>query len=335
LFDQLQSYKGKKVILELVNGRIISGTVLALDREFIRFNTDDGLGILPVNAVQIIWEARERSLTEKNMEEIAGKLRDSVKTQIACTGAQFACQQQYICRPPDICTGAFSCPFSYVPFQGGSQCPVAFACPGVQFFGFVGPSDMGTPPAGLQPAQSGCHAPFYTEAGPLAGQDDVKSQIACTSFPGFTCARSYICRPPDTCTFSFACPGSYVPGLPSGGGACPFFACRPFVFGCGPFQFGQPCGPFQFGCGPFQFGQPCGPFAFGCGPFTFGCGPFQFGGSQCGVPGGFICPGQQFIGLVGPPGAAQGTATAQPLPPLPPTELAIKQETQNKDETKE
>ena len=159
-------------------------------------------------------------------------------------------------------------------------------------------------------------------------RDSAKAEIACTGGQ-FTCRQQYICRPPDICTFSFACPGRYVPSFPQGGGGCQFFAC-------GPFQFGQPCGPFTFG-------QPCG--------------PFQFGGSQCGVPGGFICPGQQFIGAVGPPGSqcgvpggftcpgfqfagapvmpppgtSPGMGPISPLPPIPPMELSVKGDQKDKE----
>ncbi|OPX89988.1 MAG: hypothetical protein A4E53_01203 [Pelotomaculum sp. PtaB.Bin104] len=263
MLEQLTANQSKKIILELTNGTTISGTVSSVDDEFVRFETDDGVGIISLNNIQIIWEPIKRSLTEENMEALVQKLRDKIKTEIACTGAQFNCSQQYICRPPDTCTGAFACPGSYFPSSGGSQCPVAFACTGTQFYGFVGSQGS-----------------------------DPQAEIACTGFPAFTCSQQYICRPPDLCTFTFACPGRYVPGAPSAGGGCP-------IFFCGPFQFGQPCRPFTFGCGPFQFGQPCGPFTFGCGPFQFGlpCGPFQFGGSQCPTPGGFACPGQQFIGI--------------------------------------
>jgi sRNA-binding regulator protein Hfq len=351
LLEQLKSNIGKTVVIELVNGRKISGTVQSADQQYVRLESDEGNGTIPVQAVYIVWETPSRTLTSENMDEIAEKLRDSVKAEIACTGVRFDCTTRYICSPPHNCSGAFSCPFSFMPSSlGGSQCPVQFACTGTQFYGIVGPPDMGTPP------QFG---------GPVAGQygqDDAKAEIACTSFPGFSCARSYICRPPDTCTFSFACPGSYAPSFPSGGGACPIFFCRPFQFGqpCGPFQFGQPCGPFQFSqpCGPFQFGQPCGPFQFSqpcgpfqfqcrpfqigqpCGPFQFGqpCSPFVFGGSQCGVPGGFTCPGQQFIGIA-PAGAPAGVPTG-PLahkPPLSPMEFSVKDDKQSEDkkETKE
>jgi hypothetical protein len=180
LSEHLQAYIGKNITIELVNGREFSGVVLSADHKFIRVETSEGIGTIPIQAVYIIWESLKRPLTEETMQQLAEKIRAS------------------------------------------------------------------------QTAGSG-----------------IESRISCTSFPGFTCSRQYICRPPDICTFSFACPGSYFPAPPSGGGGCPFFAC-------GPFQFRPPCGPFQFGAP---------------------CGPFQFGGSQCGAPGGFICPGQQFIGI--------------------------------------
>lgn len=286
MLEQLKASQGKKVVLELVNGRMIAGSILSVDEHIVRMETEEGIGSLPVSSVQIIWDTLKRSLTGEDMEQLAEQLKDKFQSKIACSGFQFNCLQSYICRPPDFCTGSFACPGTYVPSQGGSQCPINFGCAGAQFYGFVGPQESGQTNAGEPP----------------------KAEIACTAFPGFSCARSYICRPPDTCSFSFACPGSYVPSFPSGGGACPLFFCSPFLFNqpCGPFQFNQPCGPFQFGqpCGPFQFGQPC--------TFFFGqpCGPFQFGGSQCGVVGGFACPGQQFIGIAPGPG---GPPTCRPF----------------------
>ena len=334
MLEQLKASQGKKIVLELVNGRMVSGTIVAVDENFVRVEAEEGVGTIPVSAVQIIWDSLKRSLTGEAMEDLAEQLKDKIKAEIACTGFQFNCQQSYICRPPDFCTGAFACPGSYVPSQGGSQCPVTFGCAGAQFYGFVGPQESGQPYAGEAP----------------------KAEIACTGFPGFSCNRSYICRPPDTCNFSFACPGSYVPSFPSGGGACPIFFCGPFQFGqqCGPFQFQQPCGPFQFNqpCGPFSFNQPCSPFVFNqpCGPFQFGgsqcgvlggftcpgqqfigvapgpgtpppvCGPFQFGGSQCGTVGGFACAGQQFFGL------APMTGPKSQETPLPPADFAVKKD---------
>ncbi len=324
MLEQLKANIGKTVVIELVNGRKISGTVLSAEQHYVRLQSDEGIGAIPVEAVYIVWEAPARTLTSENMDQIAEKLRDSVKAEIACNSFPgFNCAQSYICQPPDTCTFNFSCPGRYVPGGGGSQCDIfgGFACQGAQFYGFVGPGQMQQPSAGM------------------AGEDP-HAKIACTSFPGFTCARSYICRPPDTCTFSFACPGSYTPSFPSGGGACPFFAC-------GPFQFNQPCGPFTFGvCRPFQFSQPCaflfqcGTFQFAqpCGPFIFGqpCSPFLFGGSQCGVPGGFACGGQQFIGIA-PAGTAPGAPGGPPKPPLSPMELSMLGDSpgEKKKETKE
>lgn len=270
MLDQLLASQGKQIVIELANGRKISGTVLSANQQYLRLESDEGIGNIPVQAVYIVWETPAQTLTKENMDEIAGKLRDSVKANIAYTGQQL--------------------------------------------YGFETPQDLGYPMASQYE------------------QDEIKAQIACTSFPGFSCVRSYICRPPDTCSFRFACPGSYVPSFPSGGGgACPFFAC-------GPFQFGQPCRPFTFGgCGPFQFGQPCGPFQFGqpCGPFQFGCRPFVFGGSQCGVVGGFICGGQQFIGVAGPPRPPQAVGSTQQNPPLSPLEFSVKPEGPKEDNKKE
>lgn len=221
------------------------------------------------------------------MDQIAEQMKDSAKPLVVCP-QEFSCPGSYICPSPHACRDIVACGVSIT-----SPCTVSYSC---------------TPPFNAPPM--GCGMPYMCPAN-VAGMsppggcpaqvmspvsEDAQVQIACTSFPGFICSQQYTCRPPDTCTFSFACPGRYVPGFPSGGGGCPFFFC-------GPFQF-RTCGPFQFGvCGPFQFGA--------CGPFQFGtCGPFQFGGSQCGVPGGFVCGGAQFIGIR-PPGMISAEAVKE------------------------
>lgn len=222
MLDQLQANQGKSITLELLKGRKISGKILLVNQQYVRIETGEGVGTIPLSAIQVIWESHAADLNEDNMEYLAEKLRNSVEdSRINCTSvAGFTCLNQYVCIPPDNCVYTFACPGRYTPAapQGG--------CPQFQFF---------------QP----CGVRFY-----------------------------------QPCGFRFQ-----------------FIPCgRPFTQPCY-FQFQQPCGPFQFQqpCGPFQFQQPCGPFQF-----QQPCGPFQFG-SQCPTPGGFVCPGQAFIGIA-PPG---------------------------------
>lgn len=127
MFKQLPVLTGKNVTVELVNGRIVSGAVLAVHEQYMCVETAAGVGTVPIKAIQIIWEPLTPTQTEKSMERLAEKLRDSVKAEISGTGPQFTCSQQYIGRPPDFCPGSFACPGRYVPgacgtFQFGSQC---------------------------------------------------------------------------------------------------------------------------------------------------------------------------------------------------------------------
>ena len=124
---------------------------------------------------------------------------------------------------------------------------------------------------------------------------EVEERVVCTSIPGFNCVSRYLCIPPDICTNVFACPGIYTPAPPQGGCTFNFRPCTfNFQQPCG-FNFFQPCG-FRFffvPCG-FRFFQPC---TFRFQPCTFRfqqpCGrPFG-----CTAPGGFVCPGQAFIGI--------------------------------------
>lgn len=210
MLDQLQVNQGKTMVVELVNGRKISGTLIAVNPQYVRMDTEEGVGTIPLKSIQVCWENVARSVNEENMEYLAKQLRSTEE-----------------------------------------------------------------------------------------------SRINCTAVPGFTCVNQYICIPPDNCVYTFACPGRYSPGAPQGGCGFQFYQpCGfPFFFvPCG-VRFTQPC-YFRFipPCGPFQFQQPCGPFQFQqpCGPFQFQQPCFFPFGSQCPTPGGFVCPGQAFIGIVGP-----------------------------------
>lgn len=156
MLEQLQASQGKNIAVELVNGRIVSGTVLTVNEQYVRIETTEGVGSIPIKAIQIVWEPSKQTLTEKSMERLAEKLRDSVKAEIGCTGPQYACSQKYICKPPIFCSGVYTCPGNYVsgtcgPFQFGSQCnmPGGYSCPGSQqFYGVVGPmANVGGCPA--------------------------------------------------------------------------------------------------------------------------------------------------------------------------------------------
>jgi len=324
LLKQLQASQGKNIVLELVNGRIISGTILAVDQQFVRVESDDGVGTIPVNAVQIIWETLTRSLTVENMENIAEQLRDSAKANLVCTGTPgqgvFECPQIYTCRPPFACMNVVSCVQKVnVP---PSPCPAAFTCRppfnvppigcGIEHLCPVNITGMFPPPGFPPPA---CGFPFSPTA-PMPCSSPVMPSPPPAGCPPFICPRAVTLppfpppfgpQPPQPgCPFFFAGPGMPASAQPVADEQIGHF-CRPFPFGhpCRPFQFGEHCSPFTFGCRPFEFGEHCrpfgcGPFQFGepCRPFTFGCGPFQFG-QPCG-PFTFGCGPFQFEQPCGP-----------------------------------
>ncbi|MDD4168897.1 MAG: hypothetical protein PHD36_01315 [Desulfotomaculaceae bacterium] len=278
---QLDACQGKKAVIELVNGRKISGTVLAVDRQCMRVETAAGVGTVPIQAILVVWEDRDHSPNEKNMAELAGQLRDSVKAHIGCTGPQFSCTQQYSCRPPDYCTGLFSCPGSYVPsacgpFEFGSQCniPGGYICAGQQFYGIVGPPMSGTPP------------------------EQGSSHVGC---PCYTCAMDYTYLPPDnnTCVMAHACQGGYGLCGPVGGGGCPQFMCGSFQYSmpciC---QYAQPCTAQYMQPCTAQYMQPCNnQYGQPCPLF-----PFKAWNPQCGPLGSYTCR-EPFSGLTGSAGS--------------------------------
>ncbi|OPY58581.1 MAG: hypothetical protein A4E55_00790 [Pelotomaculum sp. PtaU1.Bin035] len=172
--EQLKASLNKKLVLELVNGRIISGTVMAVDQKFVRVGTDEGVGTVPVDAVQIIWEPSKRSLTQENMEHIAAQMRDSVKANLVCYPAPFSCPGTYGCLPPHFCFPNFLCgPAGFSPTPGGSPgCATGYQCTG-SFFGI-----QCTPPGFSQMGGFGYGGNYM----PSASGEPVSGQTFCGPF---------------------------------------------------------------------------------------------------------------------------------------------------------
>ncbi|MCG9968726.1 hypothetical protein L9W92_11800 [Pelotomaculum terephthalicicum JT] len=221
MFEQLQASKGKNIAVELVNGRIVSGTVITVSEQSVRIETAEGVGTIPLKAIQIVWEPSKQTLTGKSMERLAEQLRDSVKAEIGCTGPQYACSQQHSCRPPVFCPGVYTCPDNYAPgacgpFQFGSHCkiPGGHSCPGQQFCGVVGPmTDSG-----------GCPT-FY------CGSFQYGQSCACQYQQ--PCMYEY--QQPCACQYQQPCVSQYAQPC----------VCQ-YQQPCTTFQFQQPCGFFSF-----------------------------------------------------------------------------------------
>lgn len=143
MLEQLQALQGKTVVVELVNGRKLSGTLITVSQQYMRMETDEGVGTVPIAAIQVIWESLGRSVSQEQLEYIEQQAKDQAR--INCVGG-FNCLAQYICRPPDFCSfGPFQCPGSYIAGGGGgSVCavPGGFTCPAQPFYGFVYPGSQ-------------------------------------------------------------------------------------------------------------------------------------------------------------------------------------------------
>ncbi|MDO7786317.1 hypothetical protein [Desulforamulus aquiferis] len=124
MLEQLQADYGKKITIELVNGRKISGKIIAVSEQFVRLESNEGIGTVPISAIQVVWESVQ-NLTEENMDYLAEKLRKSTdENRINCTSVSgFTCLNQYVCIPPDNCVYTFACPGVYTPAGPQAGCP--------------------------------------------------------------------------------------------------------------------------------------------------------------------------------------------------------------------
>jgi len=65
--EVLQACQGKKIILEMVNEKLIAGTILSVNHQFVRLKTKEEISNIPLQALCSLWETQKRFVTEKNM----------------------------------------------------------------------------------------------------------------------------------------------------------------------------------------------------------------------------------------------------------------------------
>ncbi len=56
MYEHLKSNIGKKIVVELVNGKQAAGTLESVNQHDIRLKTDEGVCIILVSAIQVFWE---------------------------------------------------------------------------------------------------------------------------------------------------------------------------------------------------------------------------------------------------------------------------------------
>jgi hypothetical protein len=191
--NQLKAYQGKNIAIELTNGRQLFGTLLELNDKIIRVETDRGVATLLVDSIHIIWENQKRSLTEKDLEQIAEAVED-LKVQYVCPSS-FSCPGGgYTCLPPHDCP-VFTCQagnFSLAGCNPSNGCYPSSGCnPSIGCY----PSSGCNPSSGCYPS-SGCNPSIgcYPSSG-------CNPSIGC--YPSSGCNPSSGCSPSSPCSFSF------------------------------------------------------------------------------------------------------------------------------------
>jgi hypothetical protein len=117
VLEHLKLNIGKNVVLELANGRRISGKLTEVDNQKARMDTGNGIATIPLNALLIFWENIDISLS-RDVEQDDEK---SKSQQCGCNGYQF--------NQP--CTGAYACnafPYQSCNAQYTQPCTGAYAC---------------------------------------------------------------------------------------------------------------------------------------------------------------------------------------------------------------
>jgi hypothetical protein len=115
MFAQLSSYKGDRIVVELANGKQLAGAVIEVDQSYLRLETAEGICVVLISAIQVIWE----KTGDSSAEEIAYQSMAVQDKKIQPDPEQM-CTLMHA-RP---CTMAFSQP-----------CTQAYAQPCYQMFG--------------------------------------------------------------------------------------------------------------------------------------------------------------------------------------------------------
>jgi len=117
MFDLLSSYQGNHIVVELVNGRQLAGTVIEVGRQDMRMETGDGTCIVLISAIQVIWEkapaiAKSMAVQDRQARLEYGQGCNQIYT-MPCA-EPYGCFEQYNGQP---------CP------QQFGHCPQRFAAP--------------------------------------------------------------------------------------------------------------------------------------------------------------------------------------------------------------
>ncbi len=192
MFTQLSSYKGERIVVELANGKQLAGTVIEVDPKYLRMETAEGLCVILILAIHVVWE-KTGAFPD---EEIAFQ---SMAVQDKKMQADL--EQMCTLRHARPCTMAFSQP-----------CTQAYGQPCYQMFG-------------QQPGQP-CYQMFGMPC-PQAFMPQYEDQDPCFRRFGAPCYHSYAQSEPYGCYGRFGHIGRPCYAL-FGGGGYPFPTPYPY-----------------------------------------------------------------------------------------------------------
>jgi hypothetical protein len=140
MFAQLLSTKGDRIIIELASGKQLAGTVIEADQKYLRLQTAEGICVVIVSAILVVWEKTGASPAAEIAYQSLG-----VKDQKSPVDLEQMCTLMHA-RP---CTTSFSQP-----------CTQAYAQPCYQMFGGRQPSQPCYQMFGGQQPSQPCYQMF-------------------------------------------------------------------------------------------------------------------------------------------------------------------------------
>ncbi len=189
MFAQLSSYQGNRIVVELANGKQLAGTVIEVDKNYLRLETAEGICVVLISAIQVVWEKTDAS----PVEEIAYQ--------------SLAVQDKKI--QPDLeqmCT-----------LMHARPCTMAFSQPCTQTYSQPCPQMFGQQPCYQMYGQQPC----YQQFGHPCPQAFMSQQYEDPCFRRFAypCYHSYAQTEPYGCYGRFGhfgrpCYGSFGGGFP-------------------------------------------------------------------------------------------------------------------------
>jgi hypothetical protein len=145
MFAQLLSTKGDRIIIELGNGKQLAGTVIEADQKYLRLQTAEGICVVLIAAILVVWEKTDASPAAEIAFQSLGVKDQKSQADLEqmctlmharpCTQAYSQpCPQMYGQQPSQPCYQMYGQQPSQPCYQmyGGQQpCPQAYAqnCP--------------------------------------------------------------------------------------------------------------------------------------------------------------------------------------------------------------